>query len=505
MIKTIRAKLEKLPVLALVLTLAVMIFPLHAGAQWVCAAAIALLALVLPIEQVLGMYVFLFPMDEVTVITAIGGSVSRVVQGILVLRFGVWYIAQFRAEGRKIFKRIRLSDVLVEIFAVFAVVMGLINHGISGETVSFAVNMAIFLLMRPIVRAKGTSRVLEILLKMFIYGALAAIAVGIVQGRFVSMLFGGDMLSYARFKGTYEPNFTAVYLSIAIMLVLCLEAEKPWLDAVLVGILGGGLLLTYSMTCIVCFFVTAAILLVVRRMRLRSLLRRIVMALPIAALFFGAVTGYVAIRGVDAFDRGMLTENIHENVYYVTQEDYAKIREGADFHEVAKRASDVTPEEAQAQVVGMHKEALESGASQGTAWIIRLQEAVERLLSGDLDALTSGRYGLVRMKLEDFGKLPLWQKLLGTGPDAVMTFQPNAMQMNYSHNSYADMLYSYGIIGFVVLVGYLVYIQKRRRFCGEEVIGNVASALFMGRMALLVSAMTLSLHISRVMLFFIAG
>ena len=123
--------------------------------------------------------------------------------------------------------------------------------------------------------------------------------------------------------------------------------------------------------------------------------------------------------------------------------------------------------------------------------------------AGDYDALTSGRYGLLQMKLSDYALLPLWQKAFGTGPDAVITYQPLSWRINYSHNSYADMLYSTGFVGFAVIVLYIIHLQRRRMFAGERMTGDAARALLMGRTSLLVSAMVLSMHTSRTMLFFL--
>ena len=122
---------------------------------------------------------------------------------------------------------------------------------------------------------------------------------------------------------------------------------------------------------------------------------------------------------------------------------------------------------------------------------------------GDYDALTSGRYGLLQMKLSDYALLPLWQKALGTGPDATLTFQPSANQLNYCHNSYADMLCSVGFVGFAAIVLYISHLLRRRMFAGEQMTGDTARALVMGRTALLLSAMMLSIHTSRTMLFFL--
>ena len=132
----------------------------------------------------------------------------------------------------------------------------------------------------------------------------------------------------------------------------------------------------------------------------------------------------------------------------------------------------------------------------------RVREAIERIASGDLDELTSGRYGLARMKLKDFAALPLWKRCVGAGPDAVMTYQVNAQQRNYAHNSWIDSLYSFGVIGFALLLAWIIRSMKRNMLAGVRLTGSTALAAQMGRVALMLSALTLSMHINRTFLFF---
>ena len=328
----------------------------------------------------------------VTVMPLLGGSIARVMQAGLLVRFAAFAVQTIRREGKAALGRIRRTDVALAAFTLFALVMGLVNRGVSGEAASFAVNMGLFCLMRPVVRAQGAQETLEKLLRFYVGGAVAAVAVGVVQGRFVAMLLGDGMTqSYARFQGTSEPNFMAAYLSAAVHIHLSLARRKSRAcDALVTGVLGAGILLTYSMTGMVCFACATVVLLWVHRREIRALLVRIAPALPVAALCFALATGYVMTRGVDAFHLGMIQENIHEQIYYVTADAYEEIRRGADFYDVARKASETTPEDVQREVVEKQQEALENDAQSG-ALRIRIREAVERLQAGDLDALTSGR------------------------------------------------------------------------------------------------------------------
>ena len=485
------------------LTAGVLLFTLGTPVQIVLSALLFAATLCADWTSALGMYVFLFFMDEVTVAAWIGGSVSRVMQAALLVRILAWYVGRLRTEGKAALRRVKRSDIALAAFAAWVVAMGLIEHGISTDTMSFAVNAGLFILLRPVVRALGAQETLGALVRYYVRGALASVLVGLAQGRFIAMLLNDFTQSYARFQGTSEPNFMAAHLSLALNLHLSLAREKHRVpDVLITGVLGGALLLTYSMTGLLCFALTVVALLIVHRREWKALLGRALPAIPVALFCFALATGYVSWRGVDAFNRGMLVSDIHESILYITPENYERMQEGATFDEVAVRASEATSQEEQERVVQEQEQALANEA-QGSALVIRIREALARLKEGDYDALTSGRYGLLKMKLSDYARLPLWQKALGTGPDATLTFQPAANQLNYCHNSYADMLYSTGFVGFAVIVLYLIHLQRRRLFAGERMTGETARALLMGRTSLLLSALVLSMHTSRTMLFFL--
>lgn len=485
------------------LTVSVLLFALGTPVQVVLCAALFVATLRADLVNALGMYVFMFFMDDVTVTAFLDGSASRVMQLALLLRVIGTYGKTLRTEGKEALRRFKRSDVGLAAFALFTIGMGLIDHGLSADTASFAVNAGLLILLRPMVRAHGAQSTLETLLRYYVRGALAAVLIGLVQGRFIAMLLNDFTQSYARFQGTSEPNFMAAHLGMAVHVHMSLKRENARVrDALITGVLLGAILLTYSMTGMLCFALASVALLIANRGGMKTLLMRIAPALPVAALCFALVTGYVSLRGVDAFNRGMLVDDIYEQILYVTPEGYERMQHGATFEEVAVCASEITAPEEQQRVVEEQEDALDNEA-QENALCIRIQEAICQLMAGDFDALTSGRNGLLRMKLSDYALLPLWQKVLGTGPDATLTFQPSANQLNYCHNSYADMLYSTGFVGFAVIVLYILHLHRRRMFAGEQMTGDVARALLMGRTALLLSAMVLSMHTSRTMLFFL--
>lgn len=491
----LKARLSMKRVLLPALFLLALCYPLHPALGYVTAALLIAVCALCELPAALYAYVFLFWMDEVMPFAPLGGSIVRVMQLALGVRLAVT-VVRCRLW-------VRLSDVALAAFTVAACAVGLAVHGVTVEMLSFGLNVGLFVLMRVALRARADAPwVARGMLRTYVYGAVAAVAVGFAQQRFVTLLLGEFTQSYARFMGTFEPNFMAVFLGAAILIWMALDWERPWQDLLVLGVLGGALLSTFSMTGMLCFFLASLFMLVRMRRGLRRTLVRVARAAPVALAVFAAFSAFVSLRGVESFTRGLISEDMHDYVYYIEEEDYVYARDhGIDFMEVSRRASDTITEEERQASVDQHMDALEHSVQQ-SALLVRLQEALERVTSGDWDKLTSGRYGLFRMKLSDFGALPLWQKLVGTGPDAQLTYQPNARQRNYAHNSWLDALYSFGFIGFALLVCWIVRSMRGNLFAGIRLTGSTALAVQLARVALMLGGLTLSMHINRTFLFF---
>ncbi len=494
-VNRLREALSMKRVLLPVLSLLALCYPLHASLGYITAIVLICVCAVCELPAVLYAYVFLFWMDEVMPFALLGGSIVRVMQLSMGVRLAITFLKK-RLWLRK-------SDVALAAFTLAACAAGVISYGVSGETMSFALNMSLFLLVRIVLRARADApSVVRGMLRTYAYGALGAVAVGFAHQRFVTLLLEDFTSSYARFMGTFEPNFMAAFLSAAILIWMALDWEQPAVDMLALGVMGGALVSTFSMTGMFCFACASFYMLIRLRKGIRRVLLRIVRALPVAlgvALIFSV---FVSLRGVDYFARGIITEDMHDYAYKLTYEDYVYARDnGLDFLSVSKPASEILTEAEREADVEKQIGAL-SNPVQQNALMTRVREAIERIASGDLDELTSGRYGLARMKLKDFAALPLWKRCVGAGPDAVMTYQVNAQQRNYAHNSWIDSLYSFGVIGFALLLAWIIRSMKRNMLAGVRLTGSTALAAQMGRVALMLSALTLSMHINRTFLFF---
>lgn len=109
-------------------------------------------------------------------------------------------------------------------------------------------------------------------------------------------------------------------------------------------------------------------------------------------------------------------------------------------------------------------------ASQATGLFLRLQG---KLLSFNLNTITSGRYAININYMKAFQQLPLRSKLFG-GQNILsgeLREQYISEFHNVSHNSFIDMLYMIGIVGLLLIVStfiYMIYTYLREYYLEKD-------------------------------------
>lgn len=93
----------------------------------------------------------------------------------------------------------------------------------------------------------------------------------------------------------------------------------------------------------------------------------------------------------------------------------------------------------------------------------RLEKKISQLESGDFGDATTARSDFSEQHLEYFSEQPFWKQLIGGTPVNATYISPELV--NAAHNEYIDMLLNVGIIGAVILLGYMAlklweYIKK---------------------------------------------
>ena len=509
------------PWLLAALAALVFCYPLGAPFVWLTVAALIALCCVGSLSSLAAAYVFLFLFDNMLPFPLLGGSLARVLQAGILARAA---LALARARTR--------PDRFTLIAALFTAItcgISFLLKGLVGDSVSFGVNMLVFLALRASLRAScempgAFRRFFRQLMRAYAASAVTAVAFGVAYNRFFVM--GGD--SGIRFLGTHEPNFMAMFLDVALVLWVMLPrpGARPalaWLlDAAVLGVLLGGLAMTGSLTGLV---ITGCMLLLCagyafRRRRLSMLALRLLCGAVVAAAVVAGGYRATLLRPQPERDiyalRAATGAADADTPIYIAEPEYRALRaagEPVEPHLLTSAQWSAYRAAHGIEPVTLRPEDTEPLLQDGLAQAIRRIPALgPRLYTvlgyarlHGLDTATSGRWGLIVEKLRDFASGSPWQMLLGRGPDPETTYFPMFQTFGYSHNSYLDLLTGFGAIGLGLLLWWFARTVRRGQFLGCPMEGEDRAALTLVRIALLLHAATLSMYLNRVFLFFFIG
>jgi len=365
----------------------------------------------------------------------------------------------------------------------------------------------------------------------YVASAITAAAFGVAHNRFFVMEGGTSI----RFLGSHEPNFTAMFLDVALVIWLTLSRPKArslrsWLlDTAVLGVLLGGIAMTGSLTGLA---ITGCMLLITvwracarrgvepRARRIARLSLRLVFGVMAAVLFTVGSQRLALLRPQHERDIYAVRESTgvagDDAPAYIAAEEYRMLRAAGEPVEPRLLTSaqwkqyrdthGIEPfyprlEEAEHLLQDAFSQAIRRVPVLGN----RLYTVLGYAKRYGLDTATSGRWGLIVEKLRDFSREPLWQMLIGRGPDPETSYSPMLQAYGYSHNSFLDMLTGFGACGLAALLWWFVRTARGGRLFGLTVDKECGLAITMARVALLLHAATLSMHLNRVFLFFMIG
>jgi hypothetical protein len=514
------------------------------GGAWMVllATALALLCCAGSLTALGSAYIFLFLFDNMLPFPPLGGSLARVLQAGILLRAGLLCLRARRWPDR--------FTVVAALGTAATCGISYALKGLVGDSLSFAVNMAVLLALRLALRAETAdlAALLRRWMRVYVASAVTAVCFGLLYNRFYVFSAGVGQPATVRFLGTHEPNFMAMFLDVAVILWLTLPhagpfARRGWgalMDACVLGVLLGGLALTQSLTGIVitaCMLIACGFVGHGRRKKARDERPASVLpARPHGWAAFGlrvlcglAVAGVLTV-GFVRLERSLPPQKISE-IYgyqsatgvadadepnYIAEAEYRALRAAGEplephlltaqawqAYRLAHGLEQMMPTLSEAEPL------LQDGLAQALRRIpavgMRLYTVLGYARWYGLDVATSGRWGLLVEKARDFFAEPLWQKLFGRGPDPERAYFPMFQTFGYSHNSYLDLLTGFGVAGFLALLWWLAHTARRRRFFGAPMGGEAGAALTLARIALLLHAATLSMYLNRVFLFFLMG
>lgn len=312
---------------------------------------------------------------------------------------------------------------------------GMITFGINKNYIIIGMNILTLLLFANKFLGYNAEEKKEVLDKVKITIVVAVLisgAWGIANNAFVEDIRGSS--SFTRFKGSYEPNFMALYVNLAIISLYYIK-ERFLNKKVLYYAILTILLIMLIMTSSITGFITLGILIIGYLIKNKKY-KWIITLSAIAIIVLVAIL--------------------------------LKINLNPDFENMG-----------------------------------RIEMLIYKLQSGQIDSLSSGRLTIAKDFAQESFDRPILNILFGNGPDTKMIYSEYFDQNKYSHNTYVDFIYNFGVIGTIIIGIYIFNNFKHNKMLGIkcEDINNVEYINVL-KVALLITAITLPLSSEAIFLLF---
>ncbi len=389
----------------------------------------------LNVEKLLLSYIYLYFFEEVLCLNNLYGLTIIIIYPIIAIKL-IYNIIKNKYN-------IYDKETIIFIFFAFITAISLITNTISKATLIIDMNVTILLMFSTIIRNSYSKdeirKLLEKIFLVIIFATINSILYGLIHNGF--MYEERDQKITIRFTGTYEPNYTAVYLNIAIVSIIYLWNKfKPKISALILAIFIIALIFTKSTTGLICFII-------------------ILMLLALKNLTYIKQKAKEILKGknkkviISIFIIALLILMIIEMHYRIFTD--------------------------------------------------KLLIVFNKIRSGDLNAATSGRLLIAQSFIEDMEKEGIVNKIFGNGPQSLKVYSNYFHEFKYAHNIYVDLIYSFGIIGSIIVITYIFIKTKKSVFLGMEITDKkYKDLLLFSKLVLLISGLTLSLHCEIIFLVF---
>lgn len=413
------------------------------------------------IEDTLLIYLFLSFFDEVLISDILKGSISRVIMVIIIIK-SIIFIIKNKVKPNK-------YHIGISIFFVLSFIVGIITYKtISLEVLITMANILVFVMFSMCINIRDSeekNKLVKKILLTIVFATLGSILYGICTNNFL-LEYEGEKISY-RFKGTYEPNFMSLYINLGIVSLLFLKEDikYKWFVILSFAIMFNAIIATVSMTGLIAMAMIFVLYVIMQRKKIRYEIKdRAIIAL-ITILIFGVIK-VIPNTGVLNSDNNSKTEN---NI-----------------------SVEIT-----------NNENNKNDENSGSGLINRLVFLKQKVIEGDWDRISSGRIPLIREFVGGSFNRPIGNILFGNDMTVKALYTRYLGGAECSHCSYIDFLYNFGIIGFLIIGGYIFIVTKKNIFMGQDISNSKhKNVIKFIRILLLIYAITLSLYTKRMILIF---
>ena len=453
------------------LILLIMLFNVHVILGGILTSIILLeIILTKDNKNLLFIYLFLSFFDEVLIWEPIKGSISRIIMVTIILKLSI-FILKNKIKPNK-------YQIGIAIFFIISFIVGIITYkGISLEVLIILANITTFLMLSMSINPKNDEEMdqfIKQLLLIIVWASLISIVYGMVTNNFL-LEYEGEKASF-RFKGTYEPNFMSMFvnLGIASLLFLKEDIKHRWYAYLGLAIMINANIATISITGLAVLGVILLIYVIMQRKQIRTQWKEWLIIILLTVILFSVVK---------------LASNINIQL----------VKNGPKIEN--NQTTDIVVEEPKIEnnIVQDEPNKIENNNS----ILNRISFLKQKLFDGDWDRISSGRFPLMRTFWQAAFNRPIGNILFGNDMTTKILYTDYLGAAECSHCSYIDFLYNFGLIGFIVVNGYLLIITKRNIFLGRDVSNSkYRNVILLIRILLLIHMIALSMYTKRMVLTF---
>lgn len=426
-------------------------------------------------KNMLFIFIFLSFFDEKIQIKQLGGSVSRIIMLFILLKLAIQIIKN-KIKPNKF-------HIGVIIFFTISFIVGVIEKNINMEVFVTIFNIFLFICFSITLNLENNEEIEDFIEKLC-YTIVIAVLCASIYGLITISFFKdvrGDTISY-RFKGTYEPNFMCMYLNLAILALFTIkEKVNKILYYILSALFINFAILTVSMTGLGVLLVSIIIYFMFYIKEWKKLLKELgIIFLISIIMFFG-----IKIVKIESLMEHVNSNNQNNSEVINEVENSQPIEE--NLNNIGNTKSQVDDDD----LIYLEESGIHA----------RIRRIINQLENGKIDDLTSGRTALVRTFFKASFNRQILEILFGNNPINKKVYCDFFDRECFSHNSYMDCLYNFGIVGFGVIIGFLLYRTIKNIYVNTNITDcKYSKNIKIIRIMLLMCAVALTLYTKRMFL-----
>lgn len=457
-------------------------------------------------ENSLYIYIFLSFFDEVLQNKYLGGSISRIFMVVIAIKL-LFNIIKNKIRPNK-------TEIGILCFFIFSFIIGLITYKtISTEVIIILFNIFVLVLFSMNIKLNGKEEVDKFIENLFftiVVAVLNSIIYGLLNNLFLKEIDGTNIVY--RFKGTYEPNFMSLFINLGIIALLAIKGKKipKKVSYILCAIMINANIITVSMTGLVTLAFTMILYFIFNRKNFKEEIKDIGIIALLTVLIFAGVQFYKKVLNdinntkVEESHTSSATNEINQEDTSNNVKEEDNISLPTENRNQATSESQSGKEENKKEENKKEENEKEEKSEESKSDLGKRIEFLQEILNEkDLDRFTSGRLPLAKTFFEASFNRPIINILFGNDATTKKLFSNYFYREKYSHNSYMDILYNFGIIGFIISISYVLYVTIKNKYLKNSLEDSYyKNAIKLTRIMLLIFAFALSLYTKRMLLVF---